>query len=62
MFYLDSYRNLEISLTTMGIDSNRMPLQRGHIVIYLFSELGMCDAHQKHDSHIKNSGVFAEPK
>ncbi len=27
--YLVSYRNLEISLTTIGIDSNRMSLQLG---------------------------------
>jgi hypothetical protein len=62
IFYLESYRNLEISLITIGIDSNRMPLHRGHTVMYLFSELGMCDAHQKHDSHIKNLGVCAELK
>ena len=62
IFYLVSYRNLEISLTTIGIDSNRMPLHLGHVVMYLFSELEMCDAHQKHDSHTKNSNFCLEPK
>jgi hypothetical protein len=49
-------------LPLRGIDSNLKSLQRGHAVIYLFSELVIYNAHQKHDSHNKNSNVYLEPK